>query len=70
MRGAAITEQRSWLIAIRAPCLGGAKLVRLVEAFGGIEGLVSSPESALRKAGLESETISSLKNPDPDLLAL
>lgn len=70
MRGAGISEQRSWLIAIRAPCLGGAKLVRLVETFGGIEGFVSSDQSALREAGLESETIDYLKNPDPDLLAL
>lgn len=68
MRGAAITEQRHWLIAIRAPHLGGGKLVRLVEAFGGIERLFTSGKSALRTAGLDQETIRYLESPDTDLL--
>ena len=68
--GAPITEQRNWLIAIRAPCLGGGKLVRLLEAFGGIEALFSASDASLRSAGLDPETIRCLRKPDSDLLDL
>lgn len=60
--------QRKWLIAIRAPRLGGGKLVRLLDYFGGIEGLFSADDATLRSAGLDSETIQYLRNPDADLL--
>lgn len=70
MQGAAITAQRNWLIAIRAPCLGGGKLVRLVHALGGIEGVFSSADAVLRKAGLADDTIQYLRNPDAQLLDL
>jgi predicted Rossmann fold nucleotide-binding protein DprA/Smf involved in DNA uptake len=58
------------LIAIRAPRLGGAKLVRLLQAFGGIEGVFSATNGALQSAGLDSETIDYLRSPDADLLRI
>jgi DNA processing protein len=58
----------NWLIAIRAPGLGGRKLVRLLEAFGGMEGIFSASDGSLRKAGLSGETVSYLRSPDNELL--
>jgi len=66
-RGAA-TKQRNWLIALRAPHLGGAKLVRLTERFGGVDELVSASRSELKQSGLHDETIQTLKNHDDALL--
>lgn len=68
--GAVITNLQQWLAAIRAPKLGGRKLVRLLETFGDIEGLFTQNDSALREAGLSSETIASLRSPDADFLGL
>ncbi len=67
--GATITDRNYWLIAIRAPRLGGGKLVRLLESFSGIEGLFSSSDASLRGAGLDAETIRYLRHPDHELLA-
>ncbi len=64
------SRQRNWLIAIRAPRLGGGKLVRLVESLGGIEGLFSTSDSSLRSAGLDGKTIRYLRSPDADLLEM
>jgi DNA processing protein len=66
--GVAATKQRNWLIALRAPHLGGAKLIRLTERFGGMDRLVCAHRSDLRQAGLRDETIQAIKNHDAALL--
>jgi DNA processing protein len=66
--GIAATKQKSWLIALRAPHLGGAKLVRLAEKFGGMDRLIATSGGDLRRAGLSEETIHALVNHDEDLL--
>lgn len=63
-----LTADASWLTAIRAPRLGGSKLIRLAEAFGGITGIFSSKDQALRDWGLDSETIHYLRDPDAELI--
>ena len=60
--------QHSWLIALRAPRLGGAKLISLVESFGGADRLVSASRAQLIKAGLDNDTVRALLNPDAQLL--
>jgi DNA processing protein len=65
----AVTIYRSWLIAIRAPRLGGSKFVRALEHFGSAENLLSASRAQLLKAGLAEETIQALKQPDEGLLA-
>jgi DNA processing protein len=60
----AATTQRDWLVAIRAPCLGGARLIHLVESLGGIHSLVAADRATLAQAGIDSKAISALKNPD------
>ena len=56
------------MIALRAPRLGGARFVRLLEHLGGIEQLFSASRDQLKRAGLGDDTIEALKNPDPALL--
>ena len=67
-KGFAVTEYKYWLIAIRAPHLGGARFVRLLERLGGVEKLFSSGRDRLKRAGLRDETIQALCSPDEALL--
>jgi DNA processing protein len=66
--GVIVTDQRSWLTALRAPGLGGSRLLGLAEQFGGIGRLVAARPGALRKARLPEETIGALLAPDQQLL--
>ncbi len=66
--GDAATSQRNWLIALRAPHLGGAKLVKLQKACGGIDAVVGSGVKDLKALGLGSETIAALHRPDNSLI--
>lgn len=66
----AVTAHKNWLIALRAPNLGGARLVKLLEYLGGIDQLISAGRDQLQRAGLEDETIQALKHPDEALLEL
>jgi DNA processing protein len=63
-----VTKQNNWLIAIRAPGLGGTRLIGLVEELGGIEAVVSAPSRDLKRAGLEDATVNALTNYRADLL--
>ena len=62
------TNHRSWLIALRAPGLGGGRLLDLAERFGGVEALAAASGAALRRARLPEEAIDALRRPDEDLL--
>jgi len=61
-------RQRNWLIALRAPRLGGAKLISLLQSFGGMGPILSASRARLLKTGLDESTIQALLKPDPDLL--
>lgn len=50
---------------MRAPGLGGARLVSLIDAFGGAGELVRASPSTLRQAGLKDEAVEALSHPDP-----
>jgi DNA processing protein len=54
---------------LRAPELGGARLVELAEKLGGIGKVVSASAGRLRQAGLSDETIDAIRNPDQELLS-
>jgi DNA processing protein len=56
------------LIAIRAPRLGGQKLIGLVRSFGSIERFIEAPAAQLRQAGLAETSIEALHHPDPQRL--
>ena len=56
------------MIALRAPHLGGARFIRLLEHLGGIEKLFSAGRGQLERAGLHEETIRALSKPDEALL--
>lgn len=60
--------QRNWLIALRAPQMGGAKLVSLVQSFGGVDRLLAASRGRLQQAGLEDSTVQALLKPDTELL--
>jgi len=67
-RGFAVSTHKNWLITLRAPDLGGARLVKLLEHLGGIDQLILSGRAKLQRAGLKDETIQALKQPDEALL--
>lgn len=67
-KGFAVKKYENWLIALRAPNLGGARFVRLLEHFGEINELVSASRAELQRAGLAEETIQALHRPDAALL--
>jgi DNA processing protein len=67
-RRVAATNHENWLIALRAPGLGGAQLLELAGQFGGIDRLVGASRKALRDAGLADDAVAALKEPDPALL--
>ena len=67
-RGVAATNQESWLIALRAPRLGGASLLQLADRLGGIGRVARGRPADLRSAGLDEETVEALVNPDRMLL--
>ena len=54
---------------MRAPRLGGAQLIALVEKFGGVEALVRASRHDLERAGLKSDSIDALRHSDEALLA-
>jgi len=54
---------------LRAPRLGGARLIELVETFGGVEALVRAPRRELERAGLAADSVDALRHPDDALQA-
>ena len=60
--------QQNWLVALRAPGLGGQRLRRLLQAFGNLDALFSATDARLAAAGLGQETINALRAPDEALL--
>ena len=68
-KGDAATKVEHWLITLRAPELGGARLVQLAENLGGISQVVSASRGRLKQAGLADEAIEAIRNPDQELLA-
>lgn len=66
--GVAITKLEHWLIALRAPQLGGARLISLLEKFGSAEGFVTAPAADLRRAGLKDDSVDAICNFNRELL--
>lgn len=56
------------MIALRAPGLGGARFVRLLEHFGGIDPLLGAGRNEWLRAGLKEETIAALRRPDQGVI--
>lgn len=67
--GFAVNNYKDWLVALRAPRLGGSRLVRLMKHFDGAGALLSATHGQLRKAGLDEDAIAAIRNPDEQLLA-
>ncbi len=62
------THLREWLTLIRAPRLGGRKLVDLVEAHGSAGVLLEIARRRPGRLGLDAETIAALAGPDEQRL--
>ena len=58
-------ELDAWLALILAPGLGTRSFSRLLQYFGEPLGWLDQPDRALQEAGLSSEQIKALNNPDP-----
>ena len=67
-QGVSVTKHENWLIALRAPRLGGARLAELLDDFGGVDCLVNASAAELRRAGLSDDTLAALRQPDEPLL--
>ena len=67
-QGVSVTKHENWLIALRAPRLGGARLAELLDDFGGIDSLVNASAADMRRAGLSDDTLAALRRPDESLL--
>lgn len=67
-QGVSVTKHENWLIALRAPRLGGARLAELLDDFGGVDSLVNASAAELRRAGLSDDTLAALRQPDESLL--
>ena len=60
----AANRQQAWLRIIRAPGLGGARGIEIIDHFGGAEALLRAGHSEWRKAGIRQETATALSRPD------
>lgn len=67
-QGVSVTKHENWLIALRAPRLGGSRLAELLDDFGGVDSLVNASAAELRRAGLSDDTLAALRQPDESLL--
>ncbi len=53
---------------MRAPQLGGARLIQLVDRIGEIDLVITADRKLLKQAGLDEESISALRHPENALL--
>ena len=63
MKGAA-TKQRDWLVILNAPSVGGASLIRVIEALGGASAVAAANTRDLTRHGLSDETAAAITGPD------
>ncbi len=63
MKGAA-TKQRDWLVILNAPSVGGASLIRVIEALGGASAVASANTRELTRHGLSIEAATAITKPD------
>jgi DNA processing protein len=59
---------RAWLTMVRAPGLGGRRLIGLVEQFGNPEAVLETAARRPQQLGLEGETTRALAEPDEPAL--
>ena len=60
---------RDWLILIRAPGIGAARLRSLIESFGSADAAVSAGRQALTRQGLSKASIDGVLAPDESAIA-
>ena len=63
MKGAA-TKQRDWLVILNAPSVGGASLIRVLEALGGASAVAAASVRDLVRHGLSDKAAAAITNPD------
>jgi DNA processing protein len=63
LKGAA-TKQRDWLVILNAPSVGGASLIGLIEALGGVSAVVAASSRELSRHGLPEAAIAAITKPD------
>ncbi|MBT8073695.1 MAG: DNA-protecting protein DprA [Xanthomonadales bacterium] len=64
-KGAA-TKQRDWLVILNAPSVGGASLIRAIEALGSVAGVVSAGSRDLTRNGFSDAAAEAIAKPDED----
>jgi DNA processing protein len=63
VKGAA-TKQRDWLVILNAPSVGGASLIRVIEALGGASAVAAASTRELTRHGLSIEAAAAITEPD------
>lgn len=62
-KGAA-TKQRDWLILLNAPSLGGASLIKLIEALGSVSAAAAAGPRDLARHGVADAATAAITRPD------
>jgi DNA processing protein len=63
VKGAA-TKQRDWLVILNAPSVGGASLIRVIEALGGASAVAGASTRDLTRRGLSDKAAAAITEPD------
>ena len=57
-------RQRDWLVILNAPSVGGASLIRVIEAMGGASAVAAASARDLVRQGLSDKAAAAITNPD------
>jgi DNA processing protein len=63
VKGAA-TKQRDWLVILNAPSVGGASLIKVIEALGGASAVAGASTRDLTRHGLSDKAAAAITEPD------
>jgi DNA processing protein len=63
VKGAA-TKQRDWLVILNAPSVGGASLIKVIEALGGASAVAGASTRDLTRRGLSDKAAAAITEPD------
>ena len=64
MSKGAATKQHDWLVILNAPSIGGASLIRVIEALGSASAVVAASTRDLIHLGLSEKTATAITRPD------
>lgn len=58
----------AWLAVLRAPSVGPATFIKLLQAFGTAEQIIRADTTSLKSLGLKEQAVQAIRSPDWDLI--